>query len=101
MTRSYPRGARLAGSSDTVVNPGFKYECDRCQSLPALQREVAGADQMARYTVVNPNRQAPEAHTPPPPVCLHPLRSRWLDTRYIGWIAITQRVAVGRCGSLV
>jgi hypothetical protein len=27
--------------------------------------------------------------------------SRRLDTRYSGWVAIRQRVAVGRCGSLV
>ena len=48
---------------------------------------------MAHRAVVNPNRQAPQPQAPPPTVCLHPLRSRRLDTRYIGWIAIRQRVA--------
>jgi uncharacterized membrane protein len=32
---------------------------------------------------------------------MSPLGSRRLDTRHIGWIAIRQRDAIGRCGSLV
>jgi hypothetical protein len=36
---------------------------------------------MAHYAVVNPNRQAPEAHTPPPPVCVETLGRRSLETR--------------------
>jgi hypothetical protein len=37
----------------------------------------------------------------PRAVRLHPLGSRGLETRYVGWMAIRQRVAVGPCGSLV
>jgi hypothetical protein len=38
----------LACSGDIVVNPGLKGDRDRSHRLPALQGEVAGADQMAR-----------------------------------------------------
>ena len=48
---------------------------------------------MAHLAVADPNRQAPQPQAPPPTVCLHPLGSRGLETRYIGWIAIRQRVA--------
>jgi hypothetical protein len=67
----------------------------------ALQGEVAGADQMADGAVTDPNRQAPQPHSGPRAVRLHALGSRRLETRYVGWIAIRQRVAVGRCGSLI
>jgi hypothetical protein len=37
---------RPACSGDVVVNPGLKSDRDRCRVLPALQGEVAGADQV-------------------------------------------------------
>jgi hypothetical protein len=49
-------------SSDIVVNPGLKGDRDRRCRLTALQREVAGADQMAHYAVADPNREAPQPH---------------------------------------
>jgi hypothetical protein len=51
--------------------------------------------------VVNPNRQAPQSHALPPPVFVHPLCGRSLETRYIVWVAIGRGVAVNRFGSLV
>jgi hypothetical protein len=88
-------------SGDIVVNPGLKSDRDRGRCLTALQREVAGADQMAHRAVTDPNRQAPQPHSGARAVRLDALGSRRLDTRYSGWVAIRQRVAVGRCGSLV
>ena len=48
---------------------------------------------MAHYAVADPNRQAPQPHSGPRAVRLHPLGGRGLETRYIGCIAIRQRVA--------
>ena len=75
-----------ACSGDVVVNPGLKSDRDRSRSLPALQGEVAGADQMAHRAVADPNPQAPQPHAPPPPVGLEALGSRRLETRYIRWV---------------
>ncbi len=74
-----------------VVNPGLKSDRDHRRRLTALQREVAGADQVAHYAVADPNRQAPQPHAGPRAVCLDALGRRRLDTRYIGWVAIRQR----------
>jgi hypothetical protein len=78
----------LISSGEVVVNPGLKSDRDRGRCLTALQGKVAGADQMAHRAVVNPNRQAPQPHSGPRAVRLHPLRSRRLETRYIWWVAI-------------
>jgi hypothetical protein len=93
---------RLAAcSGDIVANSGLKSARDRSRRLPPLQREVAGADQMAHLAVTDPNCHAPQPQARPRPVRLHPLGSGRLDTRYSGWIAIRRRVAIGRRGSLV
>jgi hypothetical protein len=83
----------LAQSGEIVVNPGLKSTRDRSRLLPALQREVAGAYQVAHYAVADPNRQAPQPHSGPRAVRLHPLGSRGLETGYVGWIAIRQPVS--------
>ena len=62
---------RLIGSCDVVRNPSLKSERNVRRRLTALHREVAGADQVAHYAVVDPNRQAP-----PRAVRLHPLGGR-------------------------
>jgi hypothetical protein len=89
---------RLIGSCDVVRNPSLKSERNVSRRLTALQGEVAGADQMAHRAVADPNRQAPQPQAPPPAVCLHPLGSRRLETRYIWWVAIRQRIAAARYG---
>jgi hypothetical protein len=48
--------ARLTGSGDIVVNPGLKGDRDGRGLFSALQREVAGADQVAHLAVADPNR---------------------------------------------
>ena len=60
-----------ARSGEIVVNPGLKSDRDHRRRLTALQGEVAGADQVAHYAFADPNRQAPQPHARPRPVCLH------------------------------
>jgi hypothetical protein len=90
-----------ACSGDIVVNQASRAIATIGADLLLSRARLAGADQMADRAVADPNRQAPQPHAPPPAVCLHPLGSRRLETRYIGWVAIRQCVAVGRCGSPV
>ena len=59
---------RLIGSCDVVRNPSLKGERNVRRRLTALQGEVAGADQMAHYAFVNPNRQAPQPQALWPPL---------------------------------
>ena len=75
------------------MNPGLKSGRNVQRRLSALQGEVTCADQVTHYAVADPNRQAPQPHSGPRAVRLHPLGSRGLETRYIGCIAIRQRVA--------
>jgi hypothetical protein len=77
----------LIGSCDAVRNPSLKSDRD----VTALQREVAGADQMADRAVVNPNRQAPP--TPFRPARSAPARV-WLfaERRAILIEGVTSRV---------
>ena len=88
---------RLIGSCDVVRNPSLKSErnvrrrCSPGQAVLIRWRTVRSLTRTVR----------PQPHSGPRAVCLQPLGSRRLETRYIGWVAIRQRVAVGRCGSLV
>jgi hypothetical protein len=75
-----PERPRASSSCDAVRNPSLKSARDRCRGLPALQREVAGADQMAHRAVADPNREAPQPRSGPRAVRLHPLGSRRLET---------------------
>jgi hypothetical protein len=86
-------------SGDEIVrNPSLKSDRDCCRRLTALQGEVAVADQTAHLVLADPHRQAPQPDAPPPAVCLQPLGSRRLETRYIRWVIFRQRVSAGSYG---
>jgi len=87
------------GSGEIVRNPSLKGDRDRSRHLPALQGEVAVADQTAHFAVADPNRQAPQPHAGPCAVRLHPLGGRRPETRYIWWVIFRQRVAAARTAS--
>jgi hypothetical protein len=89
---------RLIGSCDIVRNPRLKSDRDRSRRRPALQGEVAGADQMAHRAVADSNRQAPQPHTGPRAMRLEALGGRRLETRYIWWVIFRQRVSAGSSG---